>query len=258
MEMNPCEAILNNVVGTRILVDESVASGVEQFVLISTDKAVRPQSIMGASKRVCEMIVQARCRGGATRFSCVRFGNVVGSRGSVVPLFQEQISRGGPITVTHPDMQRFLMTIPEAVHLVIRAGTMGSLGEIFVFDMGDPVPILNLARDLVELSGLRPDRDVRIEITQLRPGEKLVEELYDASCEELAPTGFEKIRVVKARPLDVEAFAGRLAALEDSARRESPEEICRILYELNVGFNPQAGGSATQKRVLRRESVGET
>ncbi|MGH6631338.1 MAG: polysaccharide biosynthesis protein, partial [Burkholderiales bacterium] len=168
MEMNPCEAILNNVVGTRNLVELSSTFGVSHFVFISTDKAVKPVSIMGASKRVCEMIVQAGGQNGSTRFSCVRFGNVMGSRGSVIPFFQQQIARGGPVTVTHPDVQRFLMTIPEAVRLVIRAGTLGSAGEIFILDMGDPVPILDLARDLIELSGLRPGKDIQIEVTQLR------------------------------------------------------------------------------------------
>ncbi len=242
MEMNPCEAILNNVVGTRNLVELSQTFGVARFIFISTDKAVKPVSIMGASKRVCEMIVQARGANGQTRFACVRFGNVVGSRGSVVPLFQRQIARGGPITVTHPDVQRFLMTIPEAVRLVIQAGGLASSGETFILDMGDPVPIMDLARDLIELSGLQPGRDIQIEMTQLRPGEKLIEELIDSTTEQLASTCYEKIRVVRGRVFNATVFASKLRALEQAARRESPQDVHRTLRELNIGFEPAFNG----------------
>ncbi len=240
MEMNPCEAILNNVTGTRNVVEHSVAFGVSRFVLISTDKAVKPISIMGASKRLCEMIVQAQRGYAHTRFSCVRFGNVLGSRGSVVPLFQQQIARGGPVTVTHPEVTRFLMTIPEAVRLVIQAGTLASSGEIFVLEMGEPVPILNLARDLIEHSGLRPGRDIQIEITGLRRGEKISEELIDGVTEQLSRTPFDKILVVKKKPIDLAEFAQKLSAVEEAARRESPQDIYRILRELNIGFYPEA------------------
>jgi len=218
------------------LVELASLFGVSHFVFISTDKAVKPVSIMGASKRVCEMIVQAQGGNGPTRFSCVRFGNVMGSRGSVIPLFQQQIARGGPVTVTHPDVQRFLMTIPEAVRLVIRAGTLGSAGEIFILDMGDPVPILDLARDLIELSGLRPGQDIQIEVTQLRPGEKLTEELVDAATERFSPTRFEKIRVVTGQPVDPSLVADKFLVLEKAARRESAQEIYQILRDLNIGF----------------------
>jgi FlaA1/EpsC-like NDP-sugar epimerase len=240
MERNPCEAILNNVVGTRNLVELAQAFGVGRFVFISTDKAVKPVSIMGASKRIGEMVVQAQEGNGQTRFACVRFGNVMGSRGSVIPLFQQQIARGGPLTVTHPDVQRFLMTIPEAVRLVIQAGTLGTAGEIFILDMGDPVPILDLARDLVELSGLRLGQDIQIEMTQLRPGEKLSEELIDEATERLTLTRFEKIRMVKGCPFDSVAFFAKLAELERAAHGESSEDIHRILRELNIGFDPEA------------------
>ena len=240
MEMNPCEAILNNVVGTRNLVSLARSFGAARFVFISTDKAVKPVSIMGASKRVCEMVVQTEGGNGKTRFACVRFGNVMGSRGSVIPLFQQQIARGGPVTVTHPEVQRFLMTIPEAVRLVIQAGTLGTSGEIFILDMGDPVPMLDLARDLIELSGLQPGRDIQIETTHLRPGEKLTEELIDGATETLAPTRFGKIRVVDGRSFDPGAFATQLADLERAARCESAEEIYRLLRELNIGFEPEA------------------
>ena len=243
MEMNPGEAILNNVGGTRNLVDLSASAGVQRFVFISTDKAVKPMSVMGASKRVCEMMVRSQGGRGPTQFACVRFGNVVGSRGSVIPLFQQQIARGGPVTVTHPEVQRFLMTIPEAVRLVIQAGTLGTAGEIFILDMGDPVPILGLAKDLIELSGLRPGVDIQIETTELRPGEKLNEELVDDSTERLAPTPFEKIRVVEGKEFDAEEFRQRLVELEEAARQESASRIYQILGLLNIGFNPIAAHS---------------
>ena len=241
MEMNPSEAISNNVIGTRNLVELARAFSAARFVFISTDKAVKPTSIMGASKRVCEMIVQAEGGNGSTRFACVRFGNVMGSRGSVIPLFQQQIAHGGPVTVTHPDVERFLMTIPEAVRLVIQAGTLGTCGEIFILDMGDPVPILNLARDLVELSGLRPGHDIQIETTHLRPGEKLTEELIDGATETLAPTRFGKIRMVAGRSSDPRTFSTQLEELERAALCESSEDIYRILHELGIGFDPELG-----------------
>jgi len=255
MEMNPCEAILNNVIGTRNLVELSSLFGVSHFVFISTDKAVKPVSIMGASKRVCEMIVQAQGQNGNTRFSCVRFGNVMGSRGSVIPLFQQQIARGGPVTVTHPDVQRFLMTIPEAVRLVIRAGTLGSAGEIFILDMGDPVPVMDLARDLIELSGLRPGQDIQIEMTQLRPGEKLTEELIDSATEKLSATRFEKIRVVSGERVDAGWVAEKLALMEQAAYREAAQEIHEILQGLGIGFAPNGGPAANGKALKAQAAV---
>jgi FlaA1/EpsC-like NDP-sugar epimerase len=236
MEANPCEAILNNVVGTRNVVEKSVAFGVSRFVLISTDKAVRPTSIMGASKRVCEMVVQSQADAGQTRFCCVRFGNVLGSRGSVVPIFRKQIERGGPITVTHPEVRRYLMTIPEAVGLLIQAGTLGCSGETFVLEMGEPVLIQDLARDLIECSGLRPGRDIQIQLTRLRHGEKLNEILFDEMTEKLSHTQFEKIYAINGPAIDPVRFAGELAALEDAARLGSLPGITRILRELNIGF----------------------
>jgi FlaA1/EpsC-like NDP-sugar epimerase len=187
MEVNVVEAITNNVIGTQNVVQTSLAHNVERFVLISTDKAVRPSSIYGATKRLAEMIVLDAARKTEDVFTVVRFGNVLGSRGSIIPIFKQQIANGGPVTITHPDMYRFFMTIPEAVYLVLQASSMEDGGEIFVLNMGEPVRILDLAEDLIRLSGLEPHREVEIAYTGIRPGEKLTEELWDEGTP-LVPT----------------------------------------------------------------------
>jgi FlaA1/EpsC-like NDP-sugar epimerase len=181
MEDNIAEAVNNNVAGTRNVIRAATAHGVERMVLISTDKAVNPSSVMGATKFLCEEMARAEGERSATCFIAVRFGNVLGSRGSVLPRFQEQILYGGPVTITHPEMRRYFMTIPEAVSLVLRAGFSGQTGELFVLDMGRPVRIVSLAEDLIRLSGLVPYRDIAIEFCGLRPGEKLSEELFTDS-----------------------------------------------------------------------------
>ena len=214
MEMNPSEAVLNNILGTRNLISQVASCGVERFVFISTDKAVKPTSIMGATKRICEMIVQAAQQQSETRFCCVRFGNVLGSRGSVVPTFIKQIANGGPVTVTHPEAERFLMTISEAVGLLIQAGTLASSGEIFTLDMGQPVLIQRLATDLIELSGLHPGKDIQIHMTRLGQGEKLRELLVDEDTEALTTTAFGKIHLIGSRAFDTAKFIHQLEMLE--------------------------------------------
>lgn len=205
MEENPCEAVRTNVYGSRLLADFAVRYGVERFVMISTDKAVNPTNIMGCSKRLAEIYVQslslAIAKGevrSTTKFITTRFGNVLGSNGSVIPRFREQIAAGGPVTVPHPDIIRFFMTIPEACRLVLEAGTMGNGGEIFVFDMGEPVRIADLARRMIQLSGLKEGKDIEIKYTGLRPGEKLYEEVL-SNKENTKETPHEKIRVASVR-----------------------------------------------------------
>jgi FlaA1/EpsC-like NDP-sugar epimerase len=179
MEINVEEAITNNVIGTRNVVEAALNSDIDRLVMISTDKAIRPTSIMGSTKRLAEMLVLDAAHRSGRPYSVVRFGNVLGSRGSVIPLFKQQIANGGPVTITHPDMQRYFMTIPEAVHLVLQAAAMGQGGEVFILRMGEQVKILQLADDLIRLSGLEPEKDIEIVFTGIRPGEKLSEELWD-------------------------------------------------------------------------------
>lgn len=222
MERNPSEAIMTNVIGTKNLADLAVEYGVEKFVMISTDKAVNPTNVMGASKRIAEIYVQSlffnlsrrKLDGCVTRFITTRFGNVLGSNGSVIPLFRRQIEQGGPVTVTHRDIIRYFMTIPEACSLVLQAGTMGNGGEIYIFDMGQPVKIYDLAERMISLSGLRPGQDIEIIETGLRPGEKLYEELLNDKEKTMA-TRHNKIMIAKVRVYDYDDVASHLATLKD-------------------------------------------
>jgi len=224
MEYFPEEAIRNNVTGTARLVDAAVRYGADRLVMLSTDKAVRPHGVMGASKRLAElMLLERAAKASQTKLVAVRFGNVLGSRGSVVPMFRQQIRRGGPVTVTHPDVTRYFMTIREAAMLVIEAGFLGEGGEIFVLDMGDPIRISELAEHLIRLSGMEPGRDVAIEYRGLRPGEKLHEELWCGS-EELSTTRYEKIHVLSSSAAseidDLDAVVSELETLAGEGDRE--------------------------------------
>ncbi|MCI6019781.1 MAG: polysaccharide biosynthesis protein, partial [Clostridiales bacterium] len=221
MEDSPNEAIKNNVFGTYNTAIAAGENGVDRFVLISTDKAVNPTNIMGASKRMCEMIVQTLNQHYNTDYVAVRFGNVLGSSGSVIPLFKKQIAMGGPVTVTHPDIIRYFMTISEAVSLVLQAGAYAKGGEIFVLDMGDPVKIDDLARNLIELSGLKVGEDIEIQYTGLRPGEKLFEELLMAE-EGLKETANKLIHIGKPIEMDGELFIRQLKLLKKEADNDSP------------------------------------
>ena len=228
METNPEEAIKNNVIGTLNLVRVADKYHVKKFVQISTDKAVNPTNVMGATKRICEMIIQTMNRHSQTEFVAVRFGNVLGSNGSVIPLFKEQIRCGGPVTVTHPDIIRYFMTIPEAVSLVLTAGGLAKGGEIFVLDMGQPVKIKDLAENLIRLSGYRPGEDIKIEYSGLRPGEKLFEELL-MNEEGMTQTDNKKIYIGKPIEIDEEKFFQELNTLHHYAEADDKSQILHML-----------------------------
>ena len=233
MEQNPYEAIRVNVGGTTIMTNLSVKYGVEKFVMVSTDKAVNPTNVMGASKRTCEQILRSRSslEGNKTQFVITRFGNVLGSNGSVIPIFRRQIEEGGPVTVTHPDITRYFMTIPEACQLVLEAGFMGSGGEIFVFDMGEPVKIVDLARQMIKLSGYEPDKEIKIEFSGLRPGEKLYEELL-TDQEKTLPTYNDKVKIAEVADFDHEATLAKTVSLLRSCERLSEKELVRKLQAI--------------------------
>jgi FlaA1/EpsC-like NDP-sugar epimerase len=260
MEHNPGEAVKNNVFGTKIVADAAAACSASAFVMVSTDKAVNPTSVMGASKRVAELYVQSlnelpgrkRENGSRTRFLVVRFGNVLGSSGSVVPIFQKQIDAGGPITVTHPEMRRYFMTIPEASQLVMQAGAIGDGGEIFVLDMGAPVRILDLALELIDRRGLRAGDDIQIEFTGVRPGEKLYEELAFEN-ERTKPTSHEKIRVWQLAPAGTTQVK-RMPDLLSGVIGASRQEIVFALAECVPEYRPDTsafGGVPDQATKLR-------
>jgi FlaA1/EpsC-like NDP-sugar epimerase len=238
-EYQPAEAIKTNIFGTQNVAQAAMAAGVGHFVLVSTDKAVRPTNVMGATKRVAEMIVQGFDNSGPTQVSAVRFGNVIGSSGSVIPLFQEQIARGGPVTVTHPDVVRFFMSISEAAQLILQAGAMREGGNIFILDMGRPVRILDIARDLIRLHGLEPDEDIPIEITGLRPGEKLYEELITVG-EGIVPTGHQKIMVLRGLPSDGDTLRKQVQELLDLTDTFDNAAIKSKLHEILPEYTPQA------------------
>jgi len=231
MELNPGEAIKNNVVGTRVVADTADCFGTANFVMISTDKAVNPTSIMGSSKRIAEMYIQDLSRTSQTHFVTVRFGNVLGSEGSVVPIFKKQIAEGGPLTVTDPQMKRYFMTIPEASQLVLQAATMGKGGEIFVLDMGEPVKIVDLAKELITLSGFRPGEDIEITFTNPRPGEKLFEEL-SIEGEDMQRTRHPKIRIWQNIPMDRDKLRAGIDELVTIAQQQNYSEIVQKIKEL--------------------------
>ncbi|MEO1712617.1 MAG: nucleoside-diphosphate sugar epimerase/dehydratase, partial [Bacteroidota bacterium] len=243
MENHPSEAILTNVYGTKVLADLAQKYESKKFVLVSTDKAVNPSSVMGASKRIAEIYVQSLDRSLAQekkspKFVTTRFGNVLGSNGSVIPLFKKQIRAGGPITITHPEMTRYFMTIPEACQLVMEAGAMGKGGEIFVFDMGKSIKILDLAKRMIRLSGLELGKDIHITFTGLRPGEKLYEELLN-QAETTLPTHHKKIMIAKVREYPFTEVAGKIDALLELIKEQNEERTVRAVKALVPEFKSQ-------------------
>ncbi len=246
LEKNPWEAVTNNIVGSKIVMELAAECDVKRFVLVSTDKAVKPTNVMGASKRVAELLLQS-FQGNNTKFVAVRFGNVVGSSGSVIPLFRRQIEQGGPVTVTHPDVNRYFMTIPEAAQMIIQAGAMGEGGEVFILKMGTPVKILDMARDLIRLSGKEPDKDIKIVFTGLREGEKLYEELITVG-EGIGPTKHEKIMVLRSdgfsnglkSPAELHDWLNsELKQLYDLSLHHDSRAIKRKLQEIVPEYSPQ-------------------
>jgi FlaA1/EpsC-like NDP-sugar epimerase len=231
MEENPCEAVKNNVRGTRIMVQAAELNGVDRFIMISTDKAVNPTSVMGASKQLAELVVHAQADDSRTSFSIVRFGNVLGSNGSVVPRFMDQIRKGGPVTVTHPEMRRFFMLIPEAVQLVLHAASRAESGGIYALEMGQQVKLVDMARDMIRLSGFVPDIDIKIKFVGLRPGEKLFEELV-GSDEAVEPSSVDSVLCVRRRRQPASNFLERIEALEEAAAVGLSDAVLAAMKEI--------------------------
>lgn len=236
-EFHPREAFRTNVLGTKNVAEAALENQVERFVLVSTDKAVRPTNVMGATKRLAEMLIQSITGSQRTQFMAVRFGNVIGSSGSVIPLFQQQLSRGGPLTVTHPEVTRYFMSIPEAAQLILQAGTMGEGGEIFILDMGKPIKVVELARDLIRLNGLEPDRDIAIEFIGLRPGEKLYEELITEG-EGIVPTGHKKIMVLRGTVEDRDRLRQNIEEMSQVSRIGENDAIRKKLQDIVPEYQP--------------------
>lgn len=251
MEYNPAQAVLNNVFGSRNIADAAHQFKARNLVMISTDKAVNPTNVMGATKRAAEIYIQALSRISSTRFTTVRFGNVLGSNGSVIPLFKEQIAKGGPLTVTDKRIIRYFMTIPEATQLVLQAGSMGSGSEILVLDMGDPVRIIDLAEELIRLSGLTPYEDIEIVVTGLRPGEKLFEELL-IDGEGVLPTAHKKIKVLEPVQIDLQPVRDELDVLYGAARSDSVHELMESLKRLVPEFKPTYSFNGEAPRTFQR------
>jgi FlaA1/EpsC-like NDP-sugar epimerase len=241
MERNIEEAVKNNVTGTHVVAEEALRAGAGRFVLISTDKAVNPVSAMGAAKMVAELVVQCIRDRGPTEFVTVRFGNVLGSRGSVITLFKRQIAQGGPVTITHRDMTRYFMTVYEAVQLLIQASAIGQNGEIMILDMGKPVRIVDLAYDLIRLSGYVPEKDISLEFIGIKAGERLSEELF-ASYEDLKETPVDEIMVAIPPPIKAKAdeVTPKIRQLEEAAAAMDHELTARLLSELVPSYNPEA------------------
>lgn len=250
MESHVFEAIENNVFGTYNVAAAAADHGVDDFVMISSDKAVRPTNIMGATKRVAELLLFS-LQNGSTKYVAVRFGNVLGSNGSVIPIFKKQIASGGPLTVTHPEMRRFFMTIPEACQLVLQAGAIGEGGQVCVLDMGQPVKIVDLARNLILLSGLRPDQDIRIQFTGMRPGEKLYEEL-STLLEDTIPTAHEKVRILVANGMPDRDMLEWLDSLHEICEERDVGRLLLALKEVVPDYSPSAH---LLKRVIRRRPL---
>jgi FlaA1/EpsC-like NDP-sugar epimerase len=255
MEAAPIESAYNNIVGTFNTARAALDAGVERFVMISTDKAVNPTNVMGVTKRIAEMIVQAFNRINSTKFMTVRFGNVLGSNGSVIPIFTKQIEAGGPVTVTDPEIERFFMTIPEAVQLVLQASLIGQGGEIFVLDMGESVKILRLAEKLITLSGMRPHEDIEIQFTGLRPGEKMYEELFNTT-EAHIPTAHERIHAAQCAALDPDEMAEAVTRIKTLIRDKDVGQLIGLFQTLVPGYQP-CEMTATCQDTTSTENIGE-